>query len=730
MTEAVIPGNNHEEMMRLVSLSHHDPHTLLGMHPCPAGVVFRAFRPDAASMRLLPAAGKPVAMAAEKPAGFFACLLPKGSQFSYRLEVTTADGHRFDYRDPYAFMPTLGELDVYLAREGRHEELYRRLGAHRIDLGGARGVSFAVWAPAARGVSVVGDFNQWDGRLNPMRNMGGSGIWELFVPDLPEGALYKFEVHHADGSSALKIDPFARRTECPPKTAAVVWEPSHQWQDQAWLKERGQGAPLAKPISVYEMHLASWRTKPEEGNRPLTYLELAEQLPSYLKWLGFTHVELLPVMEHPFGGSWGYQVSSYFAPTARHGSPDDLRALVDALHQAGIGVILDWVPAHFPKDEWALARFDGTALYEHLDPRQGEHPDWGTYIFNYGRNEVRNFLLASAEYWLKECHFDGLRLDAVASMLYLDYSRKEGQWIPNKFGGRENLDAVRFMQELNAVCHAANPGVLMIAEESTAWPGVSRPTYLGGLGFGLKWNMGWMHDTLAYFSKDPIYRRWHHNNLTFGLLYAWSENFILPLSHDEVVHGKGSLLSKMPGDSWQQFANLRALYGYMWAHPGKKLLFMGGEFAQHGEWDHNKSLDWHQAGAWGHEGVKNFMADLNRVYKEEPALWRLDHEPQGFQWIDANNADDNVVAFFRQAPGCRRVACICNLSPTVRLDYRMGLPSGGYWREILNSDSAAYHGSNTGNLGGVNADSIPFHGQPFSALFTLPPLATVWFREP
>ena len=730
MTKAAMPGNSHDEMMRLAALSHPDPHTLLGMHPCAEGVVYRAYRPDAASLRLMPASGAPLAMAAEVPAGFFACLLPKGSQFSYRLEVTTPDGHCFDYRDPYAFMPTLGELDVYLAREGRHEELYRRLGAHQVDLGGVRGVSFAVWAPAARGVSVVGDFNQWDGRLNPMRNMGGSGIWELFVPELPEGALYKYEIHLKDGGSALHIDPFARRTECPPQTAGVVWEPSHAWQDQAWMQARGQGAPLAKPISIYEMHLASWRTKPEEGGRPLTYREVAQPLAEYMQWLGFTHVELLPVMEHPFGGSWGYQVSSYFAPTARHGSPDDLRYLVDTLHQAGIGVILDWVPAHFPKDAWALARFDGTALYEHLDPRQGEHPDWGTYIFNYGRNEVRNFLLASAEFWLKECHFDGLRLDAVASMLYLDYSRQQGQWVPNQFGGRENLDAVRFMQELNAVCHAANPGVLQIAEESRDSPGVSRPTYLGGLGFGLKWNMGWMHDTLAYFSKDPIYRRWHHNNLTFGLLYAWSENFVLPLSHDEVVHGKGSLLSKMPGDRWQQFANLRALYGYMWAHPGKKLLFMGGEFGQQGEWDHNKSLDWHEAGAWGHQGVKAFMADLNRVYKQEPALWRADHDPQGFQWIDANNADDNVVAFTRQAPGSRRVACICNLSPTVRQDYRIGLPSGGWWAEILNSDSAAYDGSNTGNLGGVHADSIPFHGQPCSALFTLPPLATVWFREP
>jgi 1,4-alpha-glucan branching enzyme len=585
------------------------------------------------------------------------------------------------------------------------------------------GTAFAVWAPSARAVSVVGDFNGWDGRLNPMRSLGSSGIWEIFLPGVEEGAAYKFELLAQSGEIRMKADPFAFETQVPPRTDSVVYRSHYRWKDSDWRRE----SPHEKPISIYEVHLGSWRLNPLEGNRSLTYAELADELAAYVKDMGFTHVELLPVMEHPFSGSWGYQVSGYFAPTARYGRPDDFRAFVDGMHQAGVGVILDWVPAHFPRDDWALARFDGTALYEHADPRRGAHPEWGTLIFNYGRNEVRNFLLASALFWPREYHVDGLRVDAVASMLYLDYSRAEGAWVPNEYGGNEDLDAVRLLKEFNEVLHRREPGILSVAEESTAWPGVSRPTYLGGLGFGFKWNMGWMHDTLGYFQRDPVYRRYHHHELTFSLMYAFSENFVLPLSHDEVVHGKGSLYDKMAGDRWQKLANLRALYAYMWAHPGKKLLFMGGELAQEAEWSHERSLDWHLLEQAEHAGVQALVRDLNRVLRSEPALYEQDFDPAGFWWLEANDAGANVLAFARASKKAERVlVCVANLSPTRRPGYRLGLPRAGRWREAINTDSGFYGGSDSGNLGGVESEPIGWHEQPFSAEVTLPPLGVVW----
>ena len=717
-----------DDVERVVARDLNDPHRLLGAHPHDGGAVVRAFRPDATRVVVRPEGGRPVELQRLHDAGLFEGQVPGADvPLRYELEVAYPDGRTYTLRDPYAFPPTIGEIDLYLAGEGRHEELYEKLGAHVTEIDGIAGVAFAVWAPSARSVSVVGDFNSWDGRLHPMRSMGASGIWELFVPGIEPGQRYKFEIRTQTGELLLKADPYAFAVEIPPQTASVVWRHRHAWQDDEWRARRAEQQPHDRPMSIYEVHLGSWRRDPREPDRELSYRELAEQLAAYCHDLGFTHVELMPVMAHPFPGSWGYQVTSYFAPTPRYGTPDDYRAFVDRLHAEGIGVILDWVPAHFPRDQWALARFDGTALYEHADPRRGAHPDWGTLVFNFGRHEVRNFLLASALYWLREQHADGIRVDAVASMLYLDYSRKEGEWIPNEFGGNEDLEAVSFLKELNEVVHAREPGVISAAEESTAWPGVSRPTYLGGLGFGFKWNMGWMHDTLAYFSQDPVYRRYHHHQLTFSLVYAFTENFILPLSHDEVVHGKGSLLAKMPGDRWQQLANRRALYGYMWAHPGKKLLFMGGEFAQEREWNHAQSLDWHLLSERGHQGVQNLVRDLNAVYKERPALWELDFDHHGFWWLEPNDADNNVVAFCRGSKDARDVlACVCNLSPVARDRYRIGVPRPGRWREALNTDSRHYGGSDVGNDGGIDAEAVPWHGQPYSVEITLPPLAVVW----
>src|SRR5256714_890401 len=630
---------------------------------------------------------------------------------------------------PSEFAPTLGDIDLRLFGEGRDLRIYDKLGAHAITHAGKRGVAFAVWAPAADRVSVIGNFNGWDVSENQMRRLGASGVWETFIPGLKPGELYKYAIQTA-GHEFFKADPYAFMMEVPPDTSSVVFKSKYKLRDRVWLTKRKKRQAWREPLSIYEVHFGSWRRVAEEDNRPLTYRDLAPLLADYAKQNGFTHVEFLPLKEHPYGPSWGYQVSAYFAPSSRYGTPDDLRFLVDHLHQKGIGVIMDWVPAHFPKDAFALGRFDGTALYEHLDPRKGEHPDWGTYIFNYGRNEVRNFLIANALYWLREFHLDGLRVDAVASMLYLDYSRKEGEWVPNEFGGRENLEAISLLKELNEVTHRECPGTLMIAEESTAWPAVSHPVYAGGLGFDFKWNMGWMHDTLKYFQTDPLFRGGNHNALTFGLLYAWSENFILPFSHDEVVHMKGALVNKMPGDEWQKFANLRALYAYMWAHPGKKLLFMGGEFGQWREWNETDSLDWHLLETPLHKGVQSLIQDLNKLYKKHGALWEADTDPSGFQWIEVDNAAENVAAFRRIAPSTgKEIICVGNFSPVVRENHRIGLPRKGTYKQILNTDNEKYGGGGIGVVRSIKAEKIPSHGYDYSAAITLPPLGTMWFEE-
>jgi 1,4-alpha-glucan branching enzyme len=615
-------------------------------------------------------------------------------------------------------MSAPGELDLHLLGEGRHERLWEQLGAHLLE--DDRGARFAVWAPNAREVSVLGDWNYWSAGADPLEPHGASAVWAGVAPNAREGQAYKLSVRGADGVTRLKADPLAFRAQVPPETASVLYRSRHVWGDAEWLRHRAETDPLVDPMSIYEVHAGSWR-------QGLGWRDLADELSEHVVELGFTHVELMPVMQHPYGPSWGYQVTGYFAPQATLGEPDELRAFVDAMHANGVGVLLDWVPAHFPRDEWALARFDGTALYEHADPRRGSHPDWGTLVFNYGRHEVRNFLLANALYWLEEFHADGLRVDAVASMLYLDYSREPGEWLPNRYGGREDLEAVAFLRELNEVVHATHPGVAMTAEESTAWPGVSRPTDGGGLGFTFKWNMGWMHDTLDYVSHEPVHRRWHHDELTFSMVYAWDENFVLPLSHDEVVHGKGALLRKLPGDEWQQFATLRALYGHMWGHPGKQLLFMGGELGQGTEWSEAGSLDWYVLDYPLHRGVLRCVADLNRAYRAEPALWQVDFAPGGFQWLVGDAREDNVLAYARfSADGSRMLACLVNFSPVVRHHWRVPLPVGGPWREVLNTDAAEYGGSGAGNLGGVEALPEPMHGRPFSAGVTLPPLAAVW----
>ena len=716
----------------IVAGTSHDPHGLLGAHPGTGGVTVRVLRPLAETVTVVLADGRRFP-ATHLHEGVFTTTLPVSAVPDYRLAVSYAgggDGAPALTDDPYRYLPSLGEVDLHLIGEGRHEELWRVLGAHTRrfsgEFGEVTGTAFAVWAPNARGVRVIGDFNHWDGRGHPMRSLGGSGVWELFVPGVAEGTRYKYDICGPDGRWRRKADPMASLAEQPPATASVVFTSSYEWGDAGWLAGRARHEPSRQPVSVYEVHLGSWRPG-------LSYLDLAEELTRYVTDLGFTHVEFLPVAEHPFGGSWGYQVTSYYAPTSRFGSPDEFRHLVDRLHQAGIGVILDWVPAHFPRDDWALARFDGTALYEHADPQRGEHPDWGTFIFDFGRPEVRNFLVANAIYWLEEFHADGLRVDAVASMLYLDYSRAEGEWTPNVRGGRENLDAVSFLQEVNATCYRRVPGIIMVAEESTAWPGVTRPVHLGGLGFGFKWNLGWMHDTLTYLSHDPVFRHYHHNEITFSLMYAFTENFLLPLSHDEVVHGKGSLLGKMPGDEWKRFAGLRALLAYMWAHPGKQLLFMGSEFGQGSEWSAERGLDWWVLDYELHEGVQRLVRDLNRGYRATPALWALDSSPEGFSWIDANDAAGNVLSFLRFAgdggsggdgPGV--IACIANFAGHPHEDYRVGLPRAGRWRELVNTDAYDYGGSGAGNLGVVEAVAEPCHGQPASAQLTLPPLGVLW----
>ncbi|HOG28574.1 MAG TPA: 1,4-alpha-glucan branching protein GlgB [Vicinamibacterales bacterium] len=623
----------------------------------------------------------------------------------------------------------LSDLDLHLFNEGNHYRAYEKLGSHAATFDGESGLHFAVWAPNADRVSVVGDFNRWDGRVNVCEPLHSSGIWTTFVPGLAWGEKYKYEVRAKNGALVLKADPYARRFEVPPRSATIAWDASgYQWNDQAWIAARAaSGHQLERPVSIYEVHLGSWRRG--LANEALSYRDLADQLVPYVTEMGYTHVELLPVMEHPFTGSWGYQVTGFFAPTSRFGPPEDFKRFIDACHQAGIGVILDWVPGHFPKDGYGLIRFDGTALYEHEDTRLGEHKEWGTLVFNYGRHEVRNFLLSNALFWLDEYHADGLRVDAVASMLYLDYSRKDGQWLPNRFGGRENLDAIDFLRQLNIVVHEQFPGALMIAEESTAWPAVSRPVYTGGLGFTFKWNMGWMHDMLRYMSKDPVHRKWQHNDITFSMLYAYTENFVLPFSHDEVVHGKRAMVSKMPGDTWQRFANLRALYGYMFGHPGKKLNFMGGEFGQTREWDHDHSLDWHLAVYPEHKGLQQLVRDLNRVYREEPSLHELDVRPEGFSWIDCNDHESSIVSFVRRSKDPADFTLfILNFTPVVRHGYRLGVPEAGWYREVINTDAAAYGGSNVGNQGRVPADAIPTHGYEHSVSLTVPPLACLMLK--
>jgi 1,4-alpha-glucan branching enzyme len=728
------------EIHALVTGEHGDPFAALGPHVVPtpegAALVVRALILGAESVTVKPVGGAPAPRVMERlhPDGLFEAVFPGQREgFPYRLEVRDGQGQTTELDDAYRFPSTLGALDLVLLGEGTHYRAYEKLGAHLATIDGVAGVVFAVWAPEARRVSVVGDFNAWDGRRHPMRLHPGNGLWELFVPGVGEGARYKFEILSRSGRLLpLKADPYALAFELEtPRTASLVYRLGYDaWGDEAWMAERARRQALDSPIAIYEVHLGSWMRVPEEGDRVLTYRELAERLAAYVLEMGYTHVELLPLAEHPFYGSWGYQPIGLYAPTRRYGTPADFMYLVDYLHQRGIGVILDWVPAHFPSDAHGLVYFDGTHLYEHADPRQSAHPEWNTLVYNYGRNEAANYLLGNALFWLDRYHIDGLRVDAVASMLYLDYSRRQGDWVPNRFGGRENLEAIAFLRRFNEVVYAYHPGVMTMAEESTAWPLVSRPTYLGGLGFGFKWNMGWMHDLLDYLSHDPVHRKYHHNQLTFGLVYAWHENFVLPLSHDEVVHGKGSLYQKVPGDDWQRFATLRAVYGFMYGHPGKKLLFMGGEFGQTREWSHDRSLDWHLLGMGPfHAGLKQLVQDLNRLYRREPALHQVDFEPAGFQWVDCTDWEQSVVSFVRRARNpADFVLFVSNFTPVPRHGYRVGAPVPGYYRELLNTDAGLYGGSNLGNGGGVMTESLPWQGQPHSLVLTLPPLATLIFK--
>ncbi|MEJ0089353.1 MAG: 1,4-alpha-glucan branching protein GlgB [Limisphaerales bacterium] len=724
-----------DELRSLKELTHQSPHSLLGMQPLgdKSGVVVRACLHDANKVEVQPVHEK------DKPK-FELKRIPNTDVFegvtklankvyAYDLVITNHSGQTRRTRDAYSFLPTLSEADLFLFGKGDERKIYDKLGAQLRTIDGVPGTSFAVWAPNAQRISVVGDFNNWDGRFHPMRLLGASGVWEIFIPGVGVGTHYKFEIRDAHGNVKLNTDPFGFFFEVAPKQAAIVWDTKKfKWTDDAWLKKRRERDALRSPMSVYEMHVGSWRKK--SANESWSYRELAEPLVIYLQRMSFTHVEFLPVAEHAFYPSWGYQVTGFFAPTSRFGTPEDFQFLVNALHEAGIGVIVDWVPAHFPRDEWALAKFDGTALFEHEDPRKGAHQDWGTLIFNFGRNEVSNFLVANALFWCERFHIDGLRVDAVASMLYLDYSRKEGQWVPNQFGGRENLEAIEFLKKFNHITHTEFPGMMTIAEESTAWPQVTRPPYIGGLGFSFKWNMGWMHDTLGYFKHDPVHRKYHQNDLTFAMLYHHNENFVLPLSHDEVVHGKGSLITRMPGDDWQKFANLRALLGYQWLFPGKKLLFMGGEIGQRAEWNENAQLDWWllDAGPF-HRGLQDFVADLNRLYTGAPGLWQSDYDYSGFNWIDCNDRENSVLSFLRQSSdGFNQFAIILNLTPVLRPDYRIGLPRHGNWKEVLNSDAKVYGGSNQGNYGGIHTENQACHGQPCSARFNLPPLSVIVFQ--
>jgi 1,4-alpha-glucan branching enzyme len=726
----------------LLRAENRDPFRLLGPHIVEEGdekrLVARCFLPRATQVFLL-LKDRSDAIPARRisPEGLFEAALPLFphlpiSADSYRWTIMEEGQPVREVHDTYAFPPLLSDFDLYLIGEGTHYQKYEKMGAHLAVIDGVAGVQFGVWAPNAMRVSVVGDFNQWDGRVSPMRNRGPSGIWELFVPELGEGAIYKYEIRPMSGGfPLLKSDPYGFRSELRPNTGSIVARLDHHiWNDSGWIDWRSRNDWLSSPISVYEVHLGSWRRVTKEGARWLSYGELADQLIPYVKRMGYTHVELMPVMEHPFDGSWGYQTLGYFAATSRFGSPDDFMTFVDRFHQAGIGVILDWTPAHFPSDGHGLGEFDGTHLYEHADPRQGRHPDWGTLVFNYGRNEVQNFLISNALFWIDKYHIDGLRVDAVASMLYLDYSRREGEWIPNEFGGRENLAAISFIKRLNEVVYARHPGVMTIAEESTSWPMVSRPTYLGGLGFSLKWNMGWMNDTLSYFAVDPIYRKYHHNRMTFSMLYAFTENFVLPLSHDEVVHGKASLINKMPGDLWQQFANMRLFFGYLMAHPGKKLMFMGGEFGQRGEWNAETSLEWHLLEYDSHRGLQSLAADLNAIYRSEPSLHQVDFDWHGFEWIDCKDADSSILSFVRRAKDQGDfIVIVANFTPVPRDTYRVGVPEPGFYREIMNTDAEKYGGTNVGNLGGVHAEAVPWNNLAYSIHVRIPALGVLFFKH-
>ena len=719
---------DHDTARAIIEGRHGDPFSVLGQHQRGRDWVVTVFVPGAEKLWVLGAKGsKPVeAEAVTGFAGLFQAVLAKKTDYRLRAQ---GHGAEWEFDDAYRFGPVLGEIDEYLLGEGTHRRIWQVLGAHLITHEGVDGVHFAVWAPNAQRVSVVGDFNIWDGRRHPMRRRGATGVWETFIPGLKDGVGYKYEIRANDGAvMPLKADPVGFGSEHPPANASVVRDIRPRvWSDGGWMTTRQAAQNIDAPISVYEVHLGSWKRAP--GNRMLSYLELAEQLVDYVADMGFTHIELMPVSEYPFDGSWGYQPVGLFAPTIRHGTPNEFRAFVEAAHNKGLGILLDWVPGHFPSDPHGLGRFDGSALYEHQDPREGFHQDWNTLIFNYGRVEVSNYLVSNALYWLEEYHLDGLRVDAVASMLYRDYSRKEGEWLPNKDGGRENYEAIAVLQRMNISAYGEVPGIMTVAEESTAFPGVSRPASHGGLGFGFKWNMGWMNDTLSYMEKDPIYRKHHHHQMTFALVYAWSENYILPISHDEVVHGKGSMIAKMPGTAWEKFANLRAYYGFMWGHPGKKLLFMGCEFAQGAEWNHKQSLDWHQLDVAEHRGVQSLVRDLNRLYRATPALYRHDTRAEGFEWLEGNDAEGSSYIWARKgAAGEKMVVVAVNMTPIERR-VRIGLPAAGHWDEALNSDSATYGGGNRGNMGGLDSEAVVWHGQAQSALVTLPPLSAIYFRQ-